>query len=269
MAIKRYSSNNDMTEWLKAKNEEYMKLQKNYEQSVLKMVGVIQKLSDHLGDRYQECVEHVNQYLDMIETDGNWINNGDGTFTAKKGATLWELQQATGREWTTSDYQGDPKKLQIGKKVSFAAINETNNYNTIDSTIEAANHYYKRKGAPANIGPNTISVLKSHPEQLRRQNRITSGLTQGPNGGSYGVDLTREKGTYYIGNTNVDYYATYGNKFAVIDFTGFARDGCWDITDLNNKLGGDGPGPKHELIGGKVYPFVSYKWTISVTNPYL
>jgi len=74
---------------------------------------------------------------------------------------------------------------------------------------------------------------------------------------------------YYIGQTRVDYFATYGNKYAVIDFKGFTNDGFWDVTDLRNKKEGDGAGPKYELPRGKPYDFIPYSWTISVPNPYM
>jgi hypothetical protein len=210
-----------------------------------------------------------NNPIKLIDPDGRWINNWDGTFTAEKGDTLWGLQQATGRDWTTSDYQDDPRKLQIGQKVSFAAKNEENGYRTIDSTSEAWHHYYTGNGTPVNIGPNTVAALKSHPEQLRRQSNITSGVTPEPYEGNYSVDLTRVKSTFYIGQTRVDYSATYGSKFAVIDFIGFTYDGFWDAVDLLNIFEGDGLGPKWEFPGSKPYPFIPYRWTISVPNPRL
>ncbi len=54
---------------------------------------------------------------------GNWTNNGDGTYTAKEGAMLWELN-ATGQNWTESDYVGKPEDLQIGQTVSFGGRDE-------------------------------------------------------------------------------------------------------------------------------------------------
>jgi hypothetical protein len=261
----------DFNKWLNSKMNEYNELQMQQGENVLKMVELLHKLSDHMGDKYQECVDLVNQYSAILTHD-NWINNGDGTFTAKKGATLFELQEATGRNWTTSDYQGEPKNLQIGQIVSFAAKNDVNSYNTVDSTDEALRHYFNGNGAPVNIGLNSIRALQSHPEQLRRQDRITTGQTEGPNEGNYPIDMTRVERTYFIGQTRVDYSATYGNKFAVIDFTAFRYDGFWDVVltgILNRVIKGDGPGPKYELRNGKPYPFIPYNWTISVPNPYL
>jgi hypothetical protein len=76
--------------------------------------------------------------------------------------------------------------------------------------------------------------------------------------------MTRQKGTFHIGNTRVEYTTTFGRKFAVTNFIAFSGDGFWDITTKN----GDRQGPKGEILGGKPYPYVSHKWTISYPNPY-
>jgi hypothetical protein len=55
--------------------------------------------------------------LNIREDDlkDSWIDNRDGTFTAKAGATLWGLY---GSEWKKkSGYTGDPTKLKIGTVV--------------------------------------------------------------------------------------------------------------------------------------------------------
>lgn len=186
-----------------------------------------------------------NNPVKYVDPDGKWINNENGTFTAEKGDTLHGLQQETGRDWTSSDYQGDPRKLQIGQTVSFAANNENNNNRTIDSISDAMNHYRTGNGAPVNIGPNTIETLRTHPDQLMRQNRIISGETTSPFEGNYNINMTAN--AFFIGQTRVEYTATYGSKFAVIDFTAFAQDGFWDARDVFNISNrGDGLGPRNE-----------------------
>ena len=54
------------------------------------------------------------------QTQGNqsqWINNGDGTYTAQKGATLWGLY---GKNWKSkSGYTGNPENLQPGDIVGM------------------------------------------------------------------------------------------------------------------------------------------------------
>ena len=50
-----------------------------------------------------------------------WIDNGDGSFIAEKGDTLWGLQQETGKDWHESDWDKtkDPRSLQIGDTVNL------------------------------------------------------------------------------------------------------------------------------------------------------
>jgi len=206
-----------------------------------------------------------NNPVKYTDPNGMWIDNEDGTFTAEKGDTLYGLQQETGRDWTSSNYKEDPRKLQIGQTVSFAAENENNNNRTIDSTRDATNHYRTGNGNPVNIGPNTIAALRTHPDQLMRQNRITSGNTTNPFEGNYNIDMTAN--AFFIGQTRVEYRATYGSKFVVIDFTAFVNDGFWDATDVLNIFTGDGLGPRHELPFHTPYSFIPHRWTISAPTP--
>jgi hypothetical protein len=50
-----------------------------------------------------------------------WIDNGDGSYTALAGATLWELAEENvyddGRRWVEFGYTGDSENLQIGEIV--------------------------------------------------------------------------------------------------------------------------------------------------------
>jgi hypothetical protein len=50
-----------------------------------------------------------------VDPNGMWTDNGDGTFTAEQGNTLWGLYGADLQE--KSGYTGDPAKLQIGETV--------------------------------------------------------------------------------------------------------------------------------------------------------
>ena len=63
-----------------------------------------------------------------------WINNGDGTYTAQKGATLWGLQQQTGKSWQSFGYSGNPKDLQPGDivGVKLGEIKKNNSERGVD-----------------------------------------------------------------------------------------------------------------------------------------
>jgi hypothetical protein len=56
-----------------------------------------------------------NNPVKLIDPNGMWIDNGDGTHTAEKGDTLWGLY---GADWQAkSGYTGDPRNLQVGETV--------------------------------------------------------------------------------------------------------------------------------------------------------
>ena len=203
----------------------------------------------------------------MTDFNGLWVNKGNGSFKAEKGDTLIGLQRKTGRNWHTSNFKGNPRKLQIGQNVSFAAKNKRTANITIDSTGQAWHHYYHGHGESANIGPNTIQALMQSPEQRLHEGRIRKGLTSSLQG-NYSVNLTFSARTFYIGHTPVDYSTTCGSAFCVTDFSAFRRDGFWDVDDLLNVFHGDTMGPKEELPGGHPYHFVPFNWTISYPNRY-
>ena len=68
---------------------------------------------------YCYVVNDPVNYVDLwglCGSDGNhWIDNGDGTFTALEGATLWGLYGADWQE--KSGFEGDPTTLQVGDTV--------------------------------------------------------------------------------------------------------------------------------------------------------
>ena len=56
-----------------------------------------------------------NNPVKYVDPSGMWLDNEDGTFTAEKGDTLWDLYGADWQE--KSGYTGDPTKLQVGDVV--------------------------------------------------------------------------------------------------------------------------------------------------------
>ena len=193
--------------------------------------------------------------ITYIDPTGMWINNEDGSFTAEKGDTLWGLQQETGKDWKSFDYQGEPEELQIGQRVN---INNTdNNYSTVDSTSEAIKHYYNGNGSPVNLGNNSINILKNSSEFMYNKNALANGTAKS-DVHRFGVDMTSQKGTYHIGDTVVTYNKFSGTKYRVVTYNAFVDDGFWDIY-YNKK--GDGIGTKGELPFGTPYSYVPFTWT--------
>ena len=56
-----------------------------------------------------------NNPIKYTDPTGMWIDNGDGTYTAEKGDTLWDKYGADWKE--KSGFTRDPKTLQIGETV--------------------------------------------------------------------------------------------------------------------------------------------------------
>ena len=143
-----------------------------------------------------------------------WVDNEDGTFTAEEGDTLWGLQQETGRDWSSSDFNGSPENLQIGQVVSFGKKNGTDSV-TIDSTMDAVKHYYFGNGASVNLGEKTINILKNSPEHIYNKTALANGTAKSETQ-SYKVDLTKNLTTYHVGRTNVTYEKSEGTKYKVL-----------------------------------------------------
>ena len=183
-----------------------------------------------------------------------WINNDDGTFTAEDGDTLWGLQEETGIDWESFDYQGSPESLQVGQAVSVIKPQRKNYNPTIDSTEDAVLHYYFGDGEPVNLGKNTINDLKKSPEHKYNQNALRNGTAKSEDH-EYSVNLTCD--TYHVGKTNVRYDKYEGTKYRIVTYHAFIADGFWDI--YSGK--GDGIGPDKELPFGTPYSYIPYSWT--------
>ena len=94
------------------------------------------------------------------ENQSKWINNGDGTYTAQEGATLWGLQQQTGKSWQSFGYSGNPKNLQIGEIVGqkrtyyslldpISISDNNSDNNSFFSNHKAFTSYKSKNGADA------------------------------------------------------------------------------------------------------------------------
>ena len=133
----------------------------------------------------------------------------------------------------------------------------------IDNTRDAWDHYKNGKGETVKLGPDTRMALRTHPEQQRRLERITSGRTSSSSG-NYGVDLTGR--VFHVGDTRVDYTSScFGGTCKAI-FTGFSGDGFWDV-NVAVPWAHDGIGRGGELPGGTPYRYEPYVWVKTYPDP--
>ena len=220
-----------------------------------------------------------NNPVKYVDPTGMWINNGDGTFTAEKGDTLWGLSQETGKSWKESDYKRDPKNLQIGETVDMGKRSSKPSEDTpvISNTREAFEHYRKGDGEPAWLDDNVLDAIRnSDTQQYKERVRFRQGETPLAEG-NYKIDLVGEgssmifgeygilssKELVFLGETRVDYTIYSGTTTTIVDFTVFGKDGFWDITPGSD----DGLGPAGELRNRTPYTFIERSWTISISNP--
>ncbi|WP_253685076.1 MULTISPECIES: RHS repeat-associated core domain-containing protein [unclassified Treponema] len=76
-----------------------------------------------------------NNPIKYVDPTGMWINNGDGTYTAEKGDTLYGLY---GDDWKEkSGFDRDPRTLQPGEVVGKKTENIFNTSNSAISTVQA------------------------------------------------------------------------------------------------------------------------------------
>jgi len=109
--------------------------------------------------------------LGLSASDSKWTNNGDGTYTAKPGATLWRLQQETGVNWQDFGFDRSPETLQVGETITVHAATPnvavqvqtvtTQNASNIQSALSSLNsinsHSSGSFGNSTTIQTNSIS----------------------------------------------------------------------------------------------------------------
>ena len=150
-------------------------------------------------------------------------------------------------------------------------------------------YYFTGNGEPATMGIKTIQAIKNHSDQLRRQNRITSGKATSFWHGNYGVNLEApnyhiertdsfpfckiesDKTMFHVGDTKVEYktICNENTKKYVTTFTAFEGDGFWDPIDLSNIpfIDDDRSGPAGEFYSGEPFIYEPYSWDVSFDAP--
>ncbi len=128
----------------------------------------------------------------------------------------------------------------------------------IDSTLQAVHHYFTGKGETVELGPKTRELLMTHPEQLRRSERIRTGKTTRLSG-NYGVDMQDDM--FHLGETPVDYDIVCDGRNCTVTYRAFVRDGFWDPF-----VNADGIGPRAEIPGGTTYRYKPFVWTENFTR---
>ena len=91
-----------------------------------------------MGGVFNTVNLHVYHYagnnpVKYVDPTGRWINNGDETYTAEKGDTLYGLY---GDDWKEkSGFDRDPRTLQPGEIVGKRIIPETENSKILSNSI--------------------------------------------------------------------------------------------------------------------------------------
>lgn len=154
-------------------------------------------------------------------------------------------------------------------KVALRMIAEALRFDTIDSTAQAALHYYIGGGSTVSLGPNTVNAIKNSPDVDHYRQRIEGGLTSGPAQGSgLSIDMTwRGVDYFHLGRMTLSYRTTCRGNTCTTTYT-VDDDGFVDPNYLSSYIfgGDDSLGPNNEL-GGTPFDYRPVTWSETFTNP--
>lgn len=135
----------------------------------------------------------------------------------------------------------------------------------IDDSVDAGIRYWLGDGGMVEIGPESKRLLMEHPRVLAAYENLKSGNTI--SSGRFGVDM--ESYVYHIGDTVVKYDTGCNGRTCTTTFTGFYKDGVWDVirpVDEWYDSPADGKGSSWEA-GGTPYDYTPYTWELSYPQP--
>ena len=217
-----------------------------------------------------------NNPIRYTDPDGRWEWDAAGNLKAQKGENSYSLAKFFGtsqknamtilnRGGVTSNDKGvlNLKAGQVLSKNDLWVGFKSKSGAVVNNSKEAVSHYFKGKGASADVGDQSTRELLSSKKFQEKHAKITSENVASE--GYFSVDLT--KSTFHIGRTNVDYRISGNGKSSSVTYILFSRDGFWDPDFIGeNTLGKipvirdwtkakpDGPGPNLER-GGTPYHY--------------
>ena len=160
-----------------------------------------------------------NNPIKYTDPTGMWIDNGDGTYTAEKGDTLWDKYGADWKE--KSGFTRDPRTLQVGETVG-----EKNIPTYSDASAEMKQQIPQGNAQYSNEQDTPSPLVNSNPDSkgYSRGANIAIGLGEillgigfyvGSTITAVGIDVATEgTGSYYAGMAILEGYATGSLLFA-------------------------------------------------------
>ena len=160
-----------------------------------------------------------NNPIKYTDPTGMWIDNGDGTYTAEKGDTLWDKYGADWKE--KSGFTRDPRTLQVGETVG-----EKNIPTYSDASAEMKQQIPQGNAQYSNEQDTPSPLVNSNPDSkgYSRGANIAIGLGEillgigfyvGSTITAAGINVATEGiGSYYAGIAILEGYATGSLLFA-------------------------------------------------------
>ena len=166
-----------------------------------------------------------NNPIKYVDPTGMWSDNGDGTYTAEKGDTLFELY---GDDWKEkSGYEGDPTKMPIGTIVGnkFEEPEDRDRNNSMTNIL-----------SPEQIeafAPDNASSSASNENKYSQTKNIVLGIGEMIGG------LIMVGGTVYVAAMSPPTAVNPGAQGLLLPGFGFFAHGLGRVVGANNNTIGE------------------------------